>query len=141
MIVDAEQLVGVAEIADAAGVTRGRVSQWTGRDPSFPHPVAHLALGPVWLWPDVAAWLADTGRERTPAGDRVGQPVGPYDRYDHELAQVDGFIRNGLTPHQAAAAVAGHTAHDHGLPVRTMTARLRHLWPGWKARERARITP
>ena len=130
-MIDPDQLVGVAEVADAAGVTRGAVSLWSSRDISFPTPVAHLAAGPLWCWPEVAAWLEATGRGDEP------KPAGPYDRYALELTQVDGFITNGLKPYEAAKVVAEHSAHDHGLPVHTFAARLRHLWPDWKARERS----
>lgn len=51
------ELVGLAEIAEIAGVTRQAVTNWTTRHPSFPEPLARLASGPVWNCPDVVAWL------------------------------------------------------------------------------------
>jgi len=60
-------LVSVTEIAQRAGTTPGMVHSWRRRHPDFPPPVAQLAIGPVWDWPPVAAWLARprrTGRPR-----------------------------------------------------------------------------
>lgn len=137
MMVDPDLLVGVAEIADAAGVTRGRVSQWVAAGTlEFPDTVAHVASGPLWLWPDVLRWLENTNRPR-PDGAPMHSPMGPYDRLAAELAEVDGYRGAGLTMHDACTAVATARAHELGLPVRTMTARLRHLYPGWRARQRA----
>ncbi len=134
--VNPDELVGVAEIADAAGVTRGRVSQWAAAGTlGFPAPVAHLAAGPVWCWPAVAAWLAETNRPR-PDGTPVPNPSGPYDRLAVELEEVAAYIATGLTPKDACQAVAQARHLDHAIPVRTMAARLRHLYPGWKARQR-----
>ena len=56
-------LVGVYEIAQRAGVTKGLVHKWRERHPdSFPAPVAELAAGPVWQWQQIEQWLAATGR-------------------------------------------------------------------------------
>jgi hypothetical protein len=55
-------LVGLTEIAQRAGVQKPVVAMWRKRHDSFPVPVAELATGPVWLWPDVETWLRRTGR-------------------------------------------------------------------------------
>lgn len=64
-------LVGIAEIADRAHVKPNTVSVWRKRHAAtFPRPAAELAVGPVWEWRDVEAWLASprlVGRPRTPA--------------------------------------------------------------------------
>ena len=61
------RLVGIAEIARMAGVSRQRASQ-LARSPSFPKPHAELASGPVWFEPHVtkivAAWERKPGRPR-----------------------------------------------------------------------------
>lgn len=63
--VDADELVGAAEIARRLGVKKGSVvSDWRQRHPDFPPPVARLAMGHVWVWSDVAAWARRTGRLR-----------------------------------------------------------------------------
>lgn len=56
-------LVGLMEIAMRAGVRRPVVSVWRTRYDDFPAPVAVLAVGPVFWWPDVASWLTATGRQ------------------------------------------------------------------------------
>lgn len=55
-------LAGLTEIAQRAGVQKPVVAVWRTRHESFPEPVAELATGPVWHWPDVEQWLRDTGR-------------------------------------------------------------------------------
>jgi hypothetical protein len=66
-MVDADDLVGAAEIAARMGVKSGSLVQdWVARYPDFPEPAARLARGHVWLWSEVEAWgrrtrrLADT---------------------------------------------------------------------------------
>lgn len=58
----AEELVGVAEIAERLGRTTSLVHDWRRRYESFPDPVAELRMGFVWAWPDVKAWARSTGR-------------------------------------------------------------------------------
>lgn len=55
-------LVGLIEIAQAAGVRRPVVSMWRTRYADFPLPVQELAVGPVFWWPDIEEWLRLTGR-------------------------------------------------------------------------------
>ena len=54
-------LVGASEIAERTGCQRTTVAQWYKRG-RMPKPAAVLAMGPVWLWTDVHAWLLQTGR-------------------------------------------------------------------------------
>lgn len=61
--------VSVTEIAALAGTTPGTVHSWRRRHADFPAPLAELAIGPVWHWSDVAAWLA---RPRKPGRPRKG---------------------------------------------------------------------
>jgi len=62
--VDAEQLVGAAEIARRLpGIARPQVvHDWRRRHDDFPDPVAHLDAAMIWYWPDVEAWARKTGR-------------------------------------------------------------------------------
>lgn len=71
-------LVGLTEIAMAAGVQKPVVSMWRTRGLGFPEAVVELAGGGVFFWPDVQEWLLDTGR-KTDAGwtrDQVNQSSG-----------------------------------------------------------------
>lgn len=54
--------VGVVEVADRLGVTRGAVNRWRERDIGFPGPRWTVGGRPAWAWPDVEAWARDTGR-------------------------------------------------------------------------------
>lgn len=53
---DVEQLVGTAEIAERVGVGGSVVGDWRRRYPEFPAPVARLAMGALWHWPEVERW-------------------------------------------------------------------------------------
>src|SRR5713226_6936328 len=57
MAVDPEDLVGLSEIADMAGVSRSAVANWRARFPNFPKPVAELQSGPVFLSLQVRKWM------------------------------------------------------------------------------------
>lgn len=60
--VNPDSLVGVAEIADHAGVSTQAVVNWSKRYPKFPKPVRILRSGPIFLSDEVAKWLEATGR-------------------------------------------------------------------------------
>ena len=52
--VDADQLVGTAEIAQRLGLANSRlVHDWRRRYDDFPEPVAKLTGSLIWYWPDV----------------------------------------------------------------------------------------
>ena len=58
-----DQLVGATEIADRLGLKLPQtVRDWRRRYDDFPQPVATLAMGHVWHWPDVERWARATGR-------------------------------------------------------------------------------
>lgn len=62
-MVRAGDLVGASEIAGRLGVNHAQtVHLWRRRHPAFPQPVADLAAGMVWAWPDVREWAISTGR-------------------------------------------------------------------------------
>jgi len=50
-------LIGLFEIAEAAGVSPSAVANWRKRSADFPRPVADLKSGPVFLKRDVQVWL------------------------------------------------------------------------------------
>jgi hypothetical protein len=64
-------LVGMSEIASNAGVRPDTVGKWRLRHADFPVPIATLAMGPLWSWYEVEAWLAV---ERPPGRPRRAAP-------------------------------------------------------------------
>jgi predicted nucleic acid-binding protein len=60
---EAGELVSVTELAARAGRSINTVQSWRRRHRDFPAPVAELAAGPIWRWPDVELWV----RRRAPA--------------------------------------------------------------------------
>ncbi len=52
----ANQLVGMSEIAQIAGVTKQAVANWRDRNEDFPKPIANLKQGPVWQLGEIAQW-------------------------------------------------------------------------------------
>lgn len=60
--VNVDDLVGATEIAQRAVVKLDTVDKWRRRHADFPEPVAELAAGDVWAWPDIEKWLEETGR-------------------------------------------------------------------------------
>ncbi len=63
----ADELVGIYEIAEMAGVSRQAVVNWRSRFTDFPQPVADLRSGPVFRSPDVRRWLRQHHRRGTVA--------------------------------------------------------------------------
>jgi len=60
---DLEDLVGVSDIADFAGVGKAAVSNWTERDLGFPEPLLVISKSiPIYSRLEVALWLVQTGR-------------------------------------------------------------------------------
>jgi len=51
------EYVGVAEVAEMAGVTNSAVCNWRRRYLTFPKPVQELALGPIYNKDDIKSWL------------------------------------------------------------------------------------
>jgi chromosome partitioning protein len=54
---DVEDLVGIAEVAELAGVSAAAVGNWRKRDRAFPAPVRELRAGPVFSSSEVQRWL------------------------------------------------------------------------------------
>lgn len=62
-MVNSDDLVGTAEIADRLGLAfRETVHNWRHRHEDFPQPIAELGCGLIWSWPEVRRWARDTGR-------------------------------------------------------------------------------
>ena len=58
-------LVGIAEIAELAGVTKQAVSNWRMRYDHFPRPIQNLQSGPVWDRESAVAWVKSFQGEET----------------------------------------------------------------------------
>jgi chromosome partitioning protein len=58
-------LVGIAEIAELAKVSRQAVNNWRVRYDHFPHPVQKLQSGPVWKREQIEAWVKGFKGEET----------------------------------------------------------------------------
>lgn len=59
------ELLGVAEIAELAGVTKQAVSNWRVHYDHFPRPIQDLQSGPVWQRENVEAWVKEFKGEET----------------------------------------------------------------------------
>ena len=58
-------LLGIAEIADLAGVSKQAVSNWRMRYDHFPRPIQNLQSGPVWEREKIEAWVKSFKGEET----------------------------------------------------------------------------
>lgn len=58
-----QNLIGIFEIAELAGVGPSAVVNWRKRSPNFPRPVADLKSGPVFRKHEVRAWLKRRKRQ------------------------------------------------------------------------------
>jgi chromosome partitioning protein len=54
---DDDDLVGLAEIAEMAGLTPSAIANWRTRDPKFPKSVAEIRSGPVFLSGHIQRYL------------------------------------------------------------------------------------
>ena len=52
-----KNLLGIAEVAGLAGVTKQAVSNWRARYDHFPRPIQDLQSGPVWDREPIEAWV------------------------------------------------------------------------------------
>lgn len=52
-----ESLLGVAEVADLADVSKQAVSNWRMRYDNFPRPLQNLQSGPVWEREKIEGWI------------------------------------------------------------------------------------
>jgi hypothetical protein len=58
MQVEASDLVGLGDITRRVNVSGPSVvANWRTRYPGFPEPVANVSGNPLYLWPEVEAWL------------------------------------------------------------------------------------
>jgi chromosome partitioning protein len=86
-------LLGIAEIADFAKVTKQAVSNWRMRYDHFPRPFQNLQSGPVWEREKVEAWVKGFKGEET-----------------HVLCFIN--LKGGVGKTTTAVAVAEMLAHE-----------------------------
>jgi len=60
-----ENLLGIAEVASLAGVSKQAVSNWRMRYEHFPRPLQHLQSGPVWELEKIESWVKSFKGEET----------------------------------------------------------------------------
>jgi len=60
-----ENLLGISEIADLAGVSKQAVSNWRMRYDHFPRPLQNLQSGPVWEREKIESWVKSFKGEET----------------------------------------------------------------------------
>jgi chromosome partitioning protein len=63
---DEDEIVGINEIAEMAGVSRQAVANWRVRSREFPRPIRELASGPLFRRSHVRAWLRRNNRRNKP---------------------------------------------------------------------------
>lgn len=64
-LMSTNNLLGIAEIADLAKVSKQAVSNWRSRYSHFPQPVQSLQSGPVWDREKVETWIKSFKGEET----------------------------------------------------------------------------
>jgi hypothetical protein len=103
------ELMGIFEIAQAAGVTPQAVSNWVTRKPDFPKPLAVLASGAVWDGGVIRAWL--TRRQLVSKDDVRRQKLkkfGAGKEYSfNAIAAVYGGQSFGYLPQVGSRIVCG----------------------------------
>ncbi len=60
-----DNLLGIAEVADLAGVSKQAVSNWRMRYDHFPRPLQNLQSGPVWEREKIKNWVKSFKGEET----------------------------------------------------------------------------
>ena len=91
-------LLGLAEVAELAGVSPQAVANWKTRYRNFPNPITVLKGGPVWRREDIVAWL----RQK-----------------EGKMTKVISFInlKGGVAKTTNAVAVSEFLAEEHNKHV------------------------
>jgi chromosome partitioning protein len=87
-------VVGVAEIAEMAGVSKQAVTNWRMRYDSFPKPIHDLQSGPIWDREKVEGWVKSFQDEET-----------------HVLSIIN--LKGGVGKTTVAVALAEFLAEEH----------------------------
>lgn len=105
-----EGVLTAEEIARAAGVARGTVSDWRRRHPGFPAPVSGTGRGLVFNRAEVEAWLAGAGLWELAPNARLWREVSHAAR-GTSLGTVVAAVAQAITPQ------ADGQAPEHDLPA------------------------
>jgi hypothetical protein len=92
MTTQIEDLVGLTEIAERCNVSKNVASGWT-RKHTFPEIKHKLAMGPMWDWKEVQAYLFPTPKVevRILKGDAFAYaPKSPCDGCGSEDVRIEG---------------------------------------------------
>lgn len=78
--IDGDELIGVAEIAELAGVTKAAVANWRARGSTgFPPPAVETKSGPLYRKPEIEAWLSERdvpAQQSKPDEEATDEPLG-----------------------------------------------------------------
>ncbi|MDF1502425.1 AAA family ATPase [Roseisolibacter sp. H3M3-2] len=91
---DQKALVGIAEIAELAGVSKQAVSNWRIRYDDFPRPFQNLQSGPVWEREKIESWVKSFRGQET-----------------HVISFIN--LKGGVGKTTTAVAVAEMLAQEH----------------------------
>jgi type I restriction enzyme M protein len=119
------ELVGAAEVAELAGVTRAAVGNWRLRGtPGFPLPSRETKSGPLYRRAEVVQWLRSRGLE-APA-----EPLG----IEAELWSVSDRLRGGIDSSRYRHVVLGLVFLRHLTTDRARSSGLRApAGAGWSS--------
>lgn len=96
---NSDDLLGIAEVAQVAGVSRQAVANWRARATDFPVAVAELQAGPVFRGAEVRRWL------RRRKGARVAQIISTIN------------LKGGVGKSTTTVALAEFAAAEFGKKV------------------------
>jgi chromosome partitioning protein len=88
------ELLGIAEIAELAEVSKQTVNNWRVRYDSFPKPVQSLQSGPIWLKEKIEDWVNSFKDDRT-----------------HVISIIN--LKGGVAKTTSAVAIAEMLAQQH----------------------------
>lgn len=87
------ELYGIAEIADALGLSRQLVTVWRKRRTrGMPEPDAELASGPVWRGPTIEPWIDDQIRLAGRASEAAPLPPAAIRRAGRRLLRLVALL-------------------------------------------------